>query len=136
VGHLWGPGLPLFRKTIAESFDQVDPNINACTLDITNVPRPQFGCDDLSNPDMGYGFGANVKNMNCGLGTWFNCKEDLEALGGSMVKVHVADINLNVIPCPTPAPTPIGTCKNFTISEQICIEEGGTFCPSPSPALV
>uniref|UniRef100_A0A7S3V061 Uncharacterized protein n=1 Tax=Aplanochytrium stocchinoi TaxID=215587 RepID=A0A7S3V061_9STRA len=63
-----------------------------------------------------------------------NCLEDIDALGGvDNLKVHTLDINFNLIPCPTPAPTaqptPKGICKRVNTSEIDCVELDGDFCP-------
>eukprot|EP00510_Aplanochytrium_minuta_P007183 CAMPEP_0184039378 /NCGR_PEP_ID=MMETSP0955-20130417/52427_1 /TAXON_ID=627963 /ORGANISM="Aplanochytrium sp, Strain PBS07" /LENGTH=354 /DNA_ID=CAMNT_0026328539 /DNA_START=118 /DNA_END=1182 /DNA_ORIENTATION=+ len=114
TGQLWGPGLPVFREKIHDSFSKIDPSINSCTIDTTNLRLSQFGCG-----------GANSKNLYCGLGTWFNCREDLAALSPTGnpedVTVHVADINLRVVPCP------IDLCKKVTTAPE-CDELGGQFC--------
>mmetsp|Transcript_3720 Transcript_3720/g.5039 ORF Transcript_3720/g.5039 Transcript_3720/m.5039 type:complete len:370 (-) Transcript_3720:98-1207(-) len=133
-GKFYGPGLGLLRQEIFNSFPAVNPNLLECTLDITNIPVPQFGCSDLSNPLNGYGYGVNAKNFECGFASWFNCLEDIDALGGvDNLKVHTLDINFNLIPCPTPAPTaqptPKGICKRVNTSEIDCVELDGDFCP-------
>uniref|UniRef100_A0A7S3PS57 Chitin-binding type-4 domain-containing protein n=1 Tax=Aplanochytrium stocchinoi TaxID=215587 RepID=A0A7S3PS57_9STRA len=150
-GKLGGEGLALFRQEVEKSFPQtkVEPPVTTCTLSVLNVPVPQFGCSDLDNPEDGYGFGVNVKNLECGFATWFNCVEDLPQLGGSANKLHVADINFNLGRCPTPAPVPTPTppptnfptpkpqepcvdydcCKLIDITIDECNDLGGIFCP-------
>ena len=55
--------------------------------------------DDLTNGKypVQVGFGANGKNTNFGMSTWFNMKED-----GVIVDNH-ADFNVDLTPVPTPA---------------------------------
>jgi len=104
-GEFSGPGLALLRDEIHQSFPQIDPNLLKCTMNFDNIPLPQFGCSDLSNPSEAYGYGVNAKNFECGFASWFNCEEDLGVLGGVNKDTHVLDINFNLIPCPTPEPT-------------------------------
>lgn len=115
TGSLSGPGLELFRRTIIEGFESfgLDPEITTCTPDITNLPLPQLECSNLDDPSIGFGYGVNGKNQNCGFSSWFNCEEDVEQLGGGMLKTHVADINLNIIPCPPPN---VPVCTNVTVT--------------------
>jgi len=103
-GSLSGDGVPVFRKIAMESFPDLNPEITTCTLNIENLPLPQFFCSDLDDPNNGYGYGVNAKNQACGFATWFNCQEDVDD-GTVDSKLHIADFNFDIEPCPTPNPT-------------------------------
>uniref|UniRef100_A0A7S3LPI5 Uncharacterized protein n=1 Tax=Aplanochytrium stocchinoi TaxID=215587 RepID=A0A7S3LPI5_9STRA len=100
-GTLSGEGFTLFRQEVKKHFINLDDTLTSCTLDISNLPLPQFHCSDLSDPFNGYGYGVNGKNQHCGFASWFKCKEDLHI---QSVK-HIGDMNIEILPCPTHAPT-------------------------------
>jgi len=146
-GTLSGPGLALFRQVMIDTFPDagLKEDIKECTLDITSLPLPQFSCNTPDNPFDGYGYGVNGKNQNCGFATWFKCKEDEDVLSFP----HIADFNLEILPCrtfaptrapvrsPTPEPTrqptinafpptpEPGCCFWFGLNEQECLDNGG-----------
>mmetsp|Transcript_7739 Transcript_7739/g.8879 ORF Transcript_7739/g.8879 Transcript_7739/m.8879 type:complete len:343 (-) Transcript_7739:52-1080(-) len=108
-GSMTGPGVELFRQTIKEVYPVVNASINQCTPTLQRLPSAQMFCTNYSNPEEGRGWGVNAKNQKCGLSFWFNCEEDLEALNAETAPLpyrgHVADINLDIITCPTDSPT-------------------------------
>lgn len=67
---------------------------------ITQVPLPGNICrinvKGLPLPQLGY-YGGNAKNYKYGFSVWFNCDGGVEA---GETEVHVADINLDIKPCP------------------------------------
>uniref|UniRef100_A0A7S3UYL4 Uncharacterized protein n=1 Tax=Aplanochytrium stocchinoi TaxID=215587 RepID=A0A7S3UYL4_9STRA len=125
----------------------LDPDLTECTLDITNLPLAQFYCSDLDDPFNAYGYGVNAKNLHCGFASWFNCAEDLEALGGENLFQHTGDLNFDILPCathtptfspvkPTPVPTPVPTSEECKTTENKCKfylnDDGTNFCSDES----
>mmetsp|Transcript_7974 Transcript_7974/g.10418 ORF Transcript_7974/g.10418 Transcript_7974/m.10418 type:complete len:579 (+) Transcript_7974:378-2114(+) len=119
-GSLSGSGMDVFREPVLNKVPGAPEGLTSCTPDISDLLLPQMYCSDPEDPVNGYGYGANSHSQKCGLGFWFNCKEDLPYLTEGK---HCLDINMAFEPCPSQPPTgfnPPATTPPFTIP---CIPE-------------